>query len=115
MRKVRQLASFAKQIPIPRTKTEPPSAVHVREVVLPKKEVRNAPIVWRGNTKKPRAQVKRFVLIVHRATTRIHQTCRRVSSAQWVMLNRLRNKRRALNAAPVNSKMLPVRFVAKHV
>ena len=31
------------------------------------------------------------------------------------MHNRLRNKRRALNAAPVNSTMLPVRFVAKCV
>ena len=27
------------------------------------------------------------------------------------MLNRLQDKRRALNAAPVNSKMLPVRFI----
>ena len=72
MWKVRKLANFAKQTPIPRTKTEPPSAVHVREAVLPKKEVRNAPIVWRGNTKKPRALAKRFVLHVHPATTRIH-------------------------------------------
>ena len=31
------------------------------------------------------------------------------------MRNLLRNKRRALNAAPVNSTMLPVRFVAKCV
>jgi ADP-ribose pyrophosphatase YjhB (NUDIX family) len=31
------------------------------------------------------------------------------------MLNLLRNKRRALNAAPVNSTMLPVRFVVKYV
>ena len=115
MWKVRRLASFAKQTPIPRTKTEPPNAFHVRAVVLPRQEVLRAAIVWRGNLKKPRAQVKRFVLIVHRATTRIHQTCRRVSSARLVMRNLLRNKRRALNAAPVNSKMLPVRFVAKCV
>ena len=72
MSKVRRLASFAKPTPIPRTNTEPPSAVHVRAVVLPKKEVLHALIVWRGNTKKPRALVKRFVLSVHPATTRIH-------------------------------------------
>ena len=45
----------------------------------------------------------------------MRQTCKRVSSAQLVMLNRLRNKRRALNAAPVNSMMLPVRFVVQRV
>ena len=72
MMKVRQLANFAKQTPIPRTKTEPQNAVHVRAVVLPKKEVRNAAIVWRGNTKKPRAVAKRFVLHVYPAITRIH-------------------------------------------
>ena len=72
MWKVRKRASFAKQTPIPRTKTEPPSAVHAREVVLPKKEAQNAPIVWRGNTKKPQTVAKRFVLLVHPATTRIH-------------------------------------------
>ena len=72
MWKVRKRANFAKQTPIPRTKTEPPSAVHVRAVVLPKKEVRNAPIVWPGNTKKPQARAKKFVLNVHPATTRIH-------------------------------------------
>ena len=33
--KVRQIASFVKQTPIPRTKTEPPNAFHVRKVVLP--------------------------------------------------------------------------------
>ena len=114
MWKMRKLASFAKQTPIPRTKTEPLSAVHVRAVVLPKKEVRNALIVWRGNTKKPRA-LKRFVLIVHQVTTRTHQTCKRASSARLDMRNLLRNKRRALNAAPVNFKMLLVRFVANRV
>ena len=72
MSKVRRLASLAKKTPIPWTKTEPPNAAHVRAVVLPKKEVRNAPIVWRGNTKKPRALAKRFVPHVHPATTRIH-------------------------------------------
>ena len=69
---MRQLANFAKPTPIPRTKTEPPSAVRVRAVVLPKKEAQNARIVWRGNTKKPRALAKRFVPHVHPATTRMH-------------------------------------------
>ena len=114
MWKVRKRASFAKQTPIPRTKTEPPSAVHVQAVVLPKKEAQNAPIVWRGNTKKPRALTKRFAPSVHRASTRTHQTCKRASSARLDMLNLLRNKRRALNAAPVNSTMLQVLLVANH-
>ena len=78
-------------------------------------EVLRAPIVWRGNLKIRLTPAKRFVLIVHRATTQTHQTCKRASSAQLVTLNLLRNKRRALNAAPVNSTMLPVRFVAKCV
>ena len=67
--------------------------------------VRNA---WLGSLKTQRPVVKRRVPFVPPATTRIHQTCKRVSSAQLVMLNLLRNKRRALNAAPVNSTMLPV-------
>ena len=74
--------------------------------------VRNA---WPGNLKKPPAQAKIFVPLVHRAITRTRQTWTRASSAQLAMLNLLRNKRRALNAAPVNSMMLPVRFVAKRV
>ena len=74
MWKVRQLASFAKPTPIPWTKTEPRSAVHVRAVVLPKKEVRNAAIVWPENLKKPQARAKRFVPLAHRAITRMHQT-----------------------------------------
>ena len=78
-------------------------------------EVLRAPIVWPGNTKKPQPVAKKFVLIVHRVTTRTHQTCKRASSAHLVLHNLLRNKRRALNAAPVNSTMLPVRFVAKCV
>ena len=69
---MRKLANFAKPTPIPPTKTEPPNAVHVRAVVLPKKEVRNAPIVWPGNTKKPQARAKRFVPVVCQAITRIH-------------------------------------------
>jgi hypothetical protein len=74
--------------------------------------VRNA---WLGSLKTQRPVVKRRVPFVPPAATRIHQTCKRVSSAQLVMLNRLRNKRRALNAAPVNSMMLPVRFVVQCV
>ena len=112
---MRKLANFAKPTPIPWTKTEPPNAFHARKDVLPRQEVLRAASVWPGNLKKPRAQAKRFVLIVHRATTRTLQTCQHASSARLVMRNLLRNKRRALNAAPVNSKMLPVRFVAKHV
>jgi hypothetical protein len=71
--------------------------------------------VWPGSLKTQRPVVKRCVPFVSPAPTRIHQTCRRASSAQLAMHNRLRNKRRALNAAPVNSTMLPVRFVAKCV
>jgi hypothetical protein len=114
MWKVRQVANFAKQTPIPRTKTEPLNAFHVRPVVLPKKEVRNAPIVWRGNTKKTQLVAKRFVLIVHPVTTRTYQTCKRASSVRLVMLNLLRNKRLALNAAQVNSTMSQGRLIANH-
>jgi hypothetical protein len=70
--------------------------------------VRNA---WPGNLKKPQAQVEPIVPFVYPASTRTFQTCQRASSAHVGMLNRLQNKRRALNAAPVNSMMLPVRFV----
>ena len=76
MRKVRKLANFAKQTPIPRTKTEPLNAVHVRAVVLPKKEVRNAAIVWPGNLKKRQTQTKRFVPFVYRGITQTSQTRR---------------------------------------
>jgi len=41
MKKVRHHASFAKMTPIPRTKTEPPNALHVRPVETPRKEVQN--------------------------------------------------------------------------
>ena len=74
MRKVRKLANFAKQTPIPRTKTEPPSAVHVREVVLPKQEVLRAAIVWRGNLKKRQTPTKRFVPFVYRGITQTSRT-----------------------------------------
>ena len=71
MGKVQKVASFAKEIPIPRTKTEPPNAFHVRLVAMPKKAVQNAPIAWPGNLKKPPARAKRFVRLVQPVTTRI--------------------------------------------
>ena len=74
MSKVRRLASFAKLIPIPRTKTEPPNAHRVRKADLPWQEVHRAPIVWPGNFKKRRPPAKRFVPLVHRAITRTRQT-----------------------------------------
>ena len=74
MPKVRRLASFVKQTHIPRTKTEPPNAFHVRKVVLPRKEVHRAPIVWPGNLKKRQTPTKRFVPLVNRALTRTRQT-----------------------------------------
>ena len=67
--------------------------------------VRNA---WLGSLKTQRPVLKRRVPFVPPAPTRIHQTCQRASSAQLAMHNRLRNKRRALNAVPVNSTMLQV-------
>ena len=73
MSKVRRRASFVKQTPIPRTKTEPPNAFHVRKVVLPWQEVHRAPIVWPANLKK-RQTTERFVPPVHRAITRTRQT-----------------------------------------
>jgi hypothetical protein len=70
MSKVRRRASFVKQTPIPRTKTEPPNAFHARKVVLPRQEVLRAPIVWPANFKKRQTPAKRFVPLVHRAITR---------------------------------------------
>jgi hypothetical protein len=67
------VAHYAKKTPIPRTKTEPPNAFHVRLVAMPKKEVRNAPIAWPGNLKKPPARAKRYVRLVQPATTRIRR------------------------------------------
>ena len=89
-------------------------------ILVPQEELQKTGVlcvrnVWRGSLKTQRPVGKRRVRFVPLATTRIHQTCKRVSSAQLVMLNRLRSKRRALNAVPVNSMMLPVRFVAKRV
>ena len=49
MSKVRRLASFAKQTPFPRTKTEPPNAHHVRKAVPPKRAAPNVPIAHRAN------------------------------------------------------------------
>jgi hypothetical protein len=78
---------------------------HAKEACL----VRN---VWPGNLKKPQARTKRFVSRVHRAITQTIQTRQmRASSAQLGMLNRRLGKRRALNAAPVNSMMLSARSV----
>ena len=51
MWKVRKRASFAKQTPTPRTKTEPPNAFHVRKVVLLQKAVPSVPIANRANLK----------------------------------------------------------------
>ena len=74
MSKVRRLASLAKKTPIPRTKTEPPNAFHVRKVVLPWQEVHRAPIVWPANLKKRQTPTKRFVPLVYRAITRTRPT-----------------------------------------
>ena len=115
MWKVRRLASFAKQTPIPRTETEPPNAFHVRPVVLPMKEVRNAPIVWRGNTKKPQLVAKRSVPVVRQAITRTLQTCKHANDAHLGMPNRRRDKHPALNAVAANSTMLQGLFIANHV
>ena len=68
--------------------------------------------VWPGNLKIRLTRTERFVPSVHGASTRTRQACQRASSAQLVMRNLLRNKRRALNAAPVNSTMLQVLLVA---
>ena len=74
MSKVRRLASFAKKTPIPRTKTEPLNAFHVRKVVLPWQEVHRAPIVWPDSLKKRQTRTKRSVPLVHRAITRTRPT-----------------------------------------
>jgi hypothetical protein len=112
---VRRRANFAKKTPIPWTKTEPPNAFHVRLVVLPSMEVLRAPIVGPGNTKKPRARVKRSVAVVRQAITRTLQTCQHASNAHLGMLNRLLEKRRALNAVLVNSTMLLVPSIVNYV
>ena len=74
MSKVRRRASFAKKTPIPRTKTEPPNAFHVRKVDPPWQAVHRAPIVWPANLKKRRSPAKRNVPLVHRAITRTRLT-----------------------------------------
>ena len=51
MSKVRRLASFAKNTPIPRTKIEPPNAHHVRPAVPPKRAALNVPIAHLANLK----------------------------------------------------------------
>jgi hypothetical protein len=71
--------------------------------------------VWPGNSKNPQAQAERIVPFVYPASTRTFQTCHRASSAHVGMRNRLRNKRRALNAAPVNSMTMLVPLHANHV
>ena len=78
-------------------------------------EVLRAPIVGPGNTKKPRARVKRFVAVVRQAITRTLQTCQHASNAHLGMLNRLLGKRHALNAVLVNSTMLQGLIVANYV
>jgi len=78
-------------------------------------EVLRAPIVGPGNTKKPRARVKRFVAVVRRAITRTLQTCQHASNAHLGMLNRLLEKRHALNAVLVNSTMLLVPSIVNYV
>ena len=108
MSKVRRLASFAKKTPIPRTKTEPPNAFHARKVVLPRKEVHRAPIVWPGNLKKRQTRAKRFVSLVHRAITRTRQTGTRASNAHLGMPNRWPNKRRAFPASKESTTMSKV-------
>ena len=77
-------------------------------------EVCHVQNVWPGNLKKPRTRTKRFVPFVHRATTRTRQTCLRASSARVGTLNLPQNKRRVLNAAPVNSTMLQGQVIANH-
>ena len=87
---MRKLASFAKKTPIPRTKIEPPRAVPVRPVVLPKKEVLRAAIVWPENLKRPSTREKRFVPFVHRGITRTSQIPRtRANTAPKDATNRL--------------------------
>jgi hypothetical protein len=71
--------------------------------------------VWPGNSKNPQARAEWIVPFVYPASTRTFQTCHRASSAHVGMRNRLQNKRRALNAAPVNSMTMLVRFVANYV
>ena len=71
MSRVRRLASFAKQTPLPRIKAEPPNAPHVQPVVLPWLEVHRAKlVVWPGNTKKPQARAKKIVPLVQQERTR---------------------------------------------
>jgi hypothetical protein len=88
MSKVRRLASFAKKTLIPRTKTEPPNAFHVRKVVLPWQEVHRAPTVWPANFKKRQTPAQRNVPLVQRAITRTRPTGTRASSAHVGMPNR---------------------------
>jgi hypothetical protein len=112
MSKVRRFASFAKKTPIPRTKTEPPNAYHVRKVVLPRKEVHRVPIVWPANLKKRQAPTKRFVPLVNRALTRTRQTWTRASNAHLGMLNHRLGKRRVYHASKENTTILKVRQLA---
>ena len=112
MSKVRRLASFAKKTPIPRTKTEPPNAFHVRKVVLPRKEVHRAPIVWLANLKKRQTRAKKNVPLVQRAITRTHQICKYASNALVGMFNRRPGNRRVFHASKENTTMSKVRRLA---
>jgi hypothetical protein len=85
-----------------------PNAFHVRKVVLPRKEVHRAPIVWPANLKKRQTPAKRCVPLVHRAITRTRQTWKRACNAHLGMPNRRPGKRRALNAVLVNSMVMLV-------
>jgi len=87
----------------------------VRLVVLPWKEVPYALIVWPGNLKIPQARTKRCVPVVHRAITRMHQTCQRANSAHVGMRNRHLSKQHVLNAVQVNLTVLQVLVVANCV
>ena len=79
------------------------NAFHVPMVVLLRKGVHRALIVWPGNLKKQQTRAKKFVPFVHRAITRTRQTWTRASNAHLGMPNRRPGKRRALNAVRVNS------------
>ena len=67
MSKVRRRASNAKPTPIPRTKTEPPNAFHVRPVETPRKEVQNALIARTAEQKV--VKVNRFIVPIAKPGT----------------------------------------------
>jgi len=93
----------------------PHHVTHVVQVGRHQTEVCHVRNVWPGNSKNPQARAERIVPFVYPASTRTFQTCHRASSAHVGMRNRLRNKRRALNAAPVNSMTMLVPVHANHV